>query len=56
MQCIKNNYQEQISSADGGRDSDYWLKQHLYAVQLPLLLVSLLLILDRNLIVLKNTI
>ena len=53
MQCIKNNYQEQISSADGGRDSDYWLKQHLYAVQLPLLLVSLLLILDRNLVVLK---
>lgn len=56
IRCIINNYEEQISSADGGRSPEYWVKQHLYSVQLPTLLAALIMILDRNLVVLKNTV
>ena len=47
---IKNNLDEQIPGANGGRDKKYWLNRHLYDVQFPILFAAVLIILDRNLV------
>ena len=47
---VRNNLEEKIPGAVGGRDKNYWLTRHLYDVQFPMLIVCLMVLLDRNLI------
>lgn len=51
MSCIRNNNDEtNMGSAGGNKNPDYWLKNHLYNVQLPGCIVTLISTLDHNLL------
>ena len=54
IRCIINNYEEKITTANGGRSPEYWVNKHIYAVQLPTLFAALIMILDRNLVISKK--
>ena len=49
INCIKNNLDETVPSACGGRSQEHWLKRHLYDVQIPMSLAAFVVLVDRNL-------
>ena len=51
INCIKNNADKTNGGACGNREKkDYWLKNHLYDVQLPSVIATFIATLDHNLL------
>ena len=48
---LRNNLQDKVPGANSERDNIFWLTRHLYDVQFPVLFISLIVLLDRNLII-----
>ena len=55
MNWIKNmNDDTNKDDAGGNKDPDFWLRNHLYTVQIPISLIALIVILDKNLLLNHN--
>ena len=55
MNWIKNmNDDTNKDDAGGNKDPDFWLRNHLYTVQIPISLIALIVILDKNLLLSHN--